>query len=74
MGTPDRKFEQFTSWAFQAILSACCLFVVHEIGLIRNSVETLNERIAVVVEKQIWHEKELSSQNDRITRLEQKGR
>jgi hypothetical protein len=66
------KYElaDFISWGFQGLVSGCVLYGVGQLTQLRKSIEHLNEKLATVIEKTGWHEKELDRHTRRLDRLE----
>lgn len=59
------SWQQFAQWMFYGVLSFVALYLARTMELMRRSIERLNIRIAVVIEKTANHEK-------RITKIEKK--
>lgn len=65
--------SQLISWAFQGLLGFFLLLGVQTLRKLSESVETLNERVATIIEKTSWHEKELYRLDGRVSDLEKAG-
>jgi hypothetical protein len=62
----------FAEWLFYGVLSGAALYGVHVLGKLQESVELLNVRIAVIVEKVTSHEKILDRHETSIADLKAK--
>lgn len=65
-------FNQFLSWAFPALLSSVLIYGVKVLQDIKTSVDELNERMATIIERTAWHEKEMERLNDKILWIEKR--
>lgn len=63
-------FPDFMSWAFTGLLSGILIYGVKVLQEIKNSVDELNSRMATIIEKTAWHEKEMEKMSARISSLE----
>lgn len=63
-------YKELVSWAFQGLLAMGSMLIVQALKDIKISVMLLNERVATVIEKTSWHEKELEKHDGRIRQLE----
>lgn len=68
------KFEDFVGWGFQGLIAGVVTYGVAQLGGLRKSIEALNERVATVIEKTGWHERELERHENRLDRLEHEHR
>jgi hypothetical protein len=59
------EWQQFAEWMFYGVLGFCAVYLARTMELMRRSIERLNIKIAVVIEKTTNHEK-------RITKIESK--
>lgn len=66
------SFDNFLSWGFTALLSGVLVYGVKILQDIKNSVDELNERMATIIEKTAWHEREMEKMSNRILSLESK--
>lgn len=64
------EFGKFVEWAFYGTIGSSCVYAVAILSDLRSSVEKLNERVAVIIEKTAWHEKQLEKHDARINNLE----
>lgn len=64
------KFQGFKDWVFLGLLS-CAVYILWDM---KTSVDTLNIAVATIIEKSVWHEKQISQHDDRIRSLETKGK
>ena len=64
------KFDEFLSWGFTGLISGILIYGVKVLQDIKASVEELNERMATIIEKTSWHEKEMEKINGRIDNME----
>lgn len=68
----DNNFQHFVEWCFYGVLGGASVYAVSILGSMKDSIDKLNEKIAVIIEKTQWHEKELERHNYRISNLEKK--
>lgn len=66
------EFSNFLTWGFTGLLSGILVYAVKVLTDIKRSVEELNERMATIIEKTFWHEKEMEKMSNRIVLLENK--
>lgn len=66
----DSATQQFVTWSLQAILGLGVMLVVQSLRKLQESVQMLNERVATVLEKTSWHEKQLERHDQRLAHLE----
>ena len=66
------NFDSFLSWGFTALLSGVLVYGVKILQDIKNSVDELNERMATIIEKTAWHEREMEKMSTRISEIENK--
>lgn len=62
-------FAQFVQWVFYGVVGFAALLAVNILSGLRRSVDDLNNRIAIIIEKTIWIEKTLDRHQDEIERL-----
>lgn len=62
-------FSKFVEWAFQAILLGIAAYGASAIGGIKNSVNELNTKIGIIIEKTQWHEKWLERHDEEIQKI-----
>lgn len=66
------EFSNFLTWGFTGLLSGILVYAVKVLTDIKLSVEELNERMATIIEKTAWHEREMEKMSNRIVSLESK--
>lgn len=66
------EFSNFLTWGFTGLLSGILVYAVKVLTDIKLSVEELNERMATIIEKTAWHEREMEKMSNRIVLLENK--
>ena len=64
------QFDQFLSWGFTGLISGILIYGVKVLQDIKSSVEELNQRMATIIEKTQWHEKEMERLNSRMSVIE----
>jgi len=64
------QFSEFLTWGFTGLISGILIYGVKVLQDIKSSVEQLNERMATIIEKTQWHEKEMERLNSRISVIE----
>lgn len=65
----DHDYSQFVSWAFQGLLGAAVIYAASTLAKLRDSVDELNLKMATIIEKMSWHEKEIETIKSDITLL-----
>jgi hypothetical protein len=63
------EFSQFIEWCFLGILSASSVYGVKVLASLNNSIQDLNVKIAVVIEKVSSHEKRLDKHEEQLEML-----
>lgn len=63
-------FHRFKDWMLMGLLT-CGIYILWNM---KSSVDTLNVAVATIIEKSVWHEKQISQHDDRIRLLETKGK
>lgn len=64
------QFSDFLTWGFTGLFSGILVYAVKVLTDIKKSVEELNERMATIIEKTFWHEKEMEKLSARINAIE----
>lgn len=65
-------FSQFVQWVFYGVIGFASVFAVSVLSGLRRSVDDLNSKIAIIIEKTVWIEKTLDRHQDEIERLKVK--
>lgn len=60
------EFNALKDWVFLGILT-CGVYILWDL---KKSMENLNEKIATIIEKTLWHEKAIEEHSERIKLLE----
>ena len=68
------NFTAFINWGFQALIIAVCAWGVTEISYVRASIQELNVKIAVVVERDAMRGGEIIDLKARVLKLEDRPR
>lgn len=55
----EAKFSEFVHWAFQALVLALGTWGVSELSSLNKSIQELNVKVAVIIEKNENHERRL---------------
>ena len=63
------EFQKFVEWAFYGIMGGAAVWGVSLLAGLKNSVEKLNQQIAVIIEKTAWHEKWLERHDEEIAKI-----
>ena len=66
------EFSQFVQWAFYGLLSGSVVVAVSILRHLSESVDKLNERVAIIIEKVSSHEKRLDKHEEKLEELEKK--
>ena len=67
------QFPDFVQWCFYGLMGGSVVYGVTILAHLKNSIDTLNEKIAVVIEKTSWHEKILDRHSAAIEQLQSKS-
>lgn len=62
-------FAKFIEWSFYGVVSGACVYGVSILAKLNESVKTLNEHVAVIIEKTAWHEKWLERHELELRKL-----
>lgn len=65
-------FNQFVQWVFYGVIGFASVFAVNILSGLRRSIDDLNNKIAVVIEKTVWIEKTLDLHHKEIEKLKDK--
>jgi len=65
-------FPSFVQWVFYGVIGSAAAMGVSILWHIKNSIDVLNERVAVIIEKTAWHERAIEEHNNRLRDLETK--
>ena len=66
----DPHFSQFVSWGFYGLLSFVGWMGVSRLGSLDDSIRTLNEQIAVIINRVDTHEKRLDRHEEKIEQIQ----
>lgn len=64
------EFPAFVYWAFLSILSGAAILTTKFLFDMKENIGSLNSKMAVILEKITYHEKEIQRHEDRIKELE----
>ena len=64
------SFAYFVDWAFLAIVSGCFVFGTKILFDLKENIGSLNQKIAIILERITHHEKEIEKHDERIRSLE----
>ena len=67
------EYSQIVTWVFYAMATVIGGGVLNILRKLTSSVEELNIKMAVLIEKTAYHEKELEKHDNRIGALENRG-
>lgn len=71
MGEPmEVKLNNMIQWAFQSVVAGGIIYGVGVIGDLEDSVNALNQNVAIVVERTAWQQKEIDKLDLRLNKLE----
>lgn len=65
-----QTWTSFIDWASKGIIGAVCMYGVHVLSQMKNSIDSLNEKVARIIERTEWHSRELEKLENRVIRLE----
>lgn len=63
-------WASFADWMLKGLMAGVLVYGVRMLGGMKDSMDELNKKMAAIIEKTSWHEKELDRQGSRITHLE----
>lgn len=63
------NFSQFVEWAFYGITGGAFVYLVSILAHIKTSIDSLNQNVAIVIEKTSWHEKILDKHEEEIQKI-----
>jgi hypothetical protein len=66
----EHGFESFVQWAFQGILGVVAIYGVKVLADLNHSIQELNIKVAVIIQRTEWLEKGLEHHDDRLSKLE----
>lgn len=66
------EHQLFIEWGFKALLAGGLTYGLALIGRLTNSIEALNVKIAVLIERTDTHSKTIERHDERITEIERK--
>lgn len=73
----DFDINQIITWAFEGMITGGAVYAASAVkdikktfGKVQVSIETLNQNVAVIIEKTTWHEKTLEKHDERLRELE----
>lgn len=66
------EFVKFVEWLFYATIGGAAVYGVSILAHLKTSIDILNEKIAVVIEKSSWHERLISKNSEDIEYLKSK--
>ena len=65
-------FAKFVEWAFYGIVGGCSVYGVNVLAQLKDSVSSLNEKMAAIIERTTNHEKRLDKHDEQIENLRNK--
>ncbi len=65
------EWNLFIDWMLKALLGGVVLHGVHILSEMKKSIDSLNNKMAEIIERTAWHSKEINRLESRITRLEE---
>lgn len=69
----NQKIAKFMDWLFYGVLAYSAMSITGNIEKMQNSINELNVKMGIVVEKTSIHEAQLQRQDERIRALEKSG-
>lgn len=63
-------FQKFVEYCFYGVASGAAFYGISVLAHLKKSIDSLNERVAVLLEKGNWYERELEKLDERISALE----
>jgi hypothetical protein len=67
------EFKDFMLWVFYGVIGFSAISAVTILSSLKNSVGELNNKISVIIEKTIWHEKWLERHEKELQSLKRIG-
>ncbi len=66
----DLTFVKFVEWSFLSVISGSAIFMTRFLSKMNDNIGRLNQKLAVVIDRQSRQGSELEKHEDRIQRLE----
>lgn len=66
------EYSNFVQWAFFGLLGYGFMKISSVLSDLTKSVERLNEKLAGLLEKSAWHERNINELHDRVRVIEKK--
>lgn len=71
---PMETWASFADWASKAFLGGVCVYGVNVLTQMKNSIDSLNDKVARLIERTDWHSRELEKLDHRISKIEDKDK
>lgn len=65
-------WSSFADWALKALMAGVLAYGVKVLTQMRKSLDRLNEKVATIIEKTAWHQKELDRHDQRLSLIEER--
>lgn len=66
------SFDQFVQWGFYSLISVVAVYIASEFATLSKSVDELNLKVASMLEKFVWHKRDIDELKDRVDAIEKK--
>jgi hypothetical protein len=67
-----KDFPHFMQWAFEGIIAGGIIYGVGILGGLKKSIEELNIKMALVIERMTHHEKAIDKHDERLAKIEER--
>lgn len=64
------NWNSFADWAMKGLIGGGCFYGIHILAQMRNSIDSLNQKVAKIIERTDWHSHEIKKLENRVMRLE----
>ena len=64
--------DEFIKFVFYGLISLVSMYCASQLKEAKDSIQGLNEKLAALIEKMMWHEKKIDEHSERIKTLETK--
>lgn len=65
------QFSEFVQYCFYGVASGGTMLGVKILWSLKDSIDTLNKQIAIIIERTTYHEKQLEKHDERLSRIEE---
>jgi methyl-accepting chemotaxis protein len=66
------NWENIVAWGFKLVISTGIILAVRVLSQMKDSIQSLNTKMATIVERVSWHSNEIKKLDHRIQKIEDK--